>query len=89
MALKHKEVNPLAVNNMRRLDVCPPHFETLSFDLKVNERNLTDWIYENTEGRFFFGRDSKSSSRVGFETHSECSYFAMFLPTINKYEDFM
>ena len=88
MGLKHKDAaNPLAVNNMRRMDFCPPHFETITFDLKANERTITDWIYENTEGRFYFGQDTRLNIRVGFEVHPECSYFAMFLHTINTWGD--
>jgi hypothetical protein len=88
MGLKNKEANPLAVFNMRKMDFCPPHFESITFDLKSGERAITDWIYENTEGRFYFGQDAnRLSVRVGFEVHSEASYFAMFLPTINTFGD--
>jgi hypothetical protein len=87
MGLRNKEANALAVFNMRKMDFCPAHFETLTFDLKCNERVLTDWIYENTEGRFYFGQDTRLNMRVGFEVHSEASYFAMFLPTINTFGD--
>jgi len=55
MSLKYKEVNPLAVFNMRRLDFCPPHFEIVRFDRHVFEKKITDWIYEHTTGRFYLG----------------------------------
>lgn len=87
MGLRNKEANPLAVFNMRKMDFCPPHFEPVSFELKSGGRAITDWIYENTEGRFYFGQDSHLSMRVGFEVHSEASYFALMLTTFNSFGD--
>ena len=93
--LKHNEVNPLNIFGLRRLDHCPPHFETLCFDLKTQEKNITDWIYENLASRFFFGDafviDPDKNvlvmcNKVGFEDASELSYFDMFLDTINVYD---
>ena len=87
MGLKQKDAaNPLAVNNMRRMEFCPPHFETITFDIKTDERTISNWLYENTEGRFFLGQDNRLNIRVGFEVHAEASYFGLILPTINKYD---
>lgn len=78
--LKHGEVNPLNVAGIRRTKTCPPHFVRVevpfSFDDKTNKQ-LTDWIYENLEGRFCFGQDQHLTSYIGFEIHSEASYFAL------------
>jgi hypothetical protein len=98
--MKNFEPNPLAVFNLRRLDFCPPHFETLTFDLKSTEKVITDWIYEHTEGRFFLGDIVKTtpdedgrarwsaqrsmSKCAGFENHSEASYFTLMLDQFNK-----
>lgn len=87
-----RDVNPLNIFGLRRLDYCPPHFETVVFDLRTQEKEITDWIYEHLDGRFFFGEhyliDDNSrvqqSYKVGFETHSEASYFALFLDQINN-----
>lgn len=93
--LKHYEVNPLNVFGLRRLTHCPPHFETLCFDLKTQEKNLADWIYENLASRFFLGDTYTISSengcmvlchKVGFEDPSELSYFGLYLDTINTYD---
>lgn len=93
--LKHNEVNPLNVFGLRRMEHCPPHFETLCFDLRTTDKNITDWIYENLASRFFFGDAWDDSDgpktvglckKVGFEDPSELTYFAMFLDTINCYE---
>lgn len=84
--LKHKEVNPLAVANTRRMEFCPPHFQSIYIDLKCNLKTLTDWIYENTDGRFFVGAGTSNNdlcTHIGFEVHSEATYLSMFLPQIN------
>ena len=90
--LKHGEVNPLNVHGLRRLDHCPPHFTKVQFDLRVREKQISDWIHENLEGRFWFGdnyykTDSGSSAvnqSVGFELSEEASYFLLLLDQINK-----
>ena len=94
MALKHNYVNPLAVNNMRQLDFLPAHFERVTFDLLVDQKNISDWLYENTDGRFYIGQavqhsdvageKPKSCFCVGFEVHAEASYFAIMLPSFNQ-----
>lgn len=93
--LKYNEANPLDVFGLRQLDHCPPHFEVITFDLRANIKDLTDWIYENLSGRFFVGDyfspdlDNLDTSRVkmqkaiAFERHEEASYFGLFLPNIN------
>lgn len=93
--LKHGEVNPLNVFDLRQLDHCPPHFTVVPFDLRVSLKDITDWIYENLSGRFYIGDyfDSsdddpgkvKMQKAVAFELHEEASYFGLFLPTINTY----
>jgi len=97
MGLKHNEANPLAVANMRQLDFCPAHFEKVMFDLIVDQRVITNWLYENTDGRFFIGQSVQLATNVsekpklcfcvGFEVHAEASYFALMLNTINVYTE--
>ena len=91
--LKHGEVNPLNVFGLRRLDRCPPHFEKVVFDLKTSEKRITDWIYENLEGRFttmdvYSTTDSATMMHkcVAFEIPAEASYFALLLDSINTWE---
>jgi hypothetical protein len=93
--LKHGEANPLNIYGLRRLNYCPPHFEEVLFDLYVHEKYLTDWIYENLEGRFYMGqrtvvRPPNEADKptfiqtvVAFENASEATYFSMFLPQLN------
>lgn len=91
--LKHGEVNPLAVFGLRKLEHCPPHFVRVDFDLKTSEKAITDWIWANLEGRFWFGdwysknpvnNTVELSKRVGFEIPGEASMFALMLDQINK-----
>ena len=92
--LKYGEVNPLNVFGLRRMDHCPPHFVRVDFDLKTEVKNITDWIYENLAGRFYFsdaytvdahGR-TQMCYRAGFEHGSEASMFGLMLETINQRE---
>ena len=91
--LKYGEVNPLNVFGMRRLDHCPPHFTEVKFDLKTNLKRITDWVYENLEGRFYADDSyTEIDGRVqmqkclAFENPAEASYFALFLDKINSWE---
>lgn len=88
--LKHGEVNPLNVFGLRKLEHCPPHFEQVTFSPYVNEKHVSDWIYENLAGRFYVGyrdiptdRTSERHIVAAFEQASEASYFSLFLPQIN------
>jgi hypothetical protein len=92
--LKHGEVNPLNVHGFRELSHCPPHFERVQFDLYVDAKSITSWIYENLEGRFHIGQVTVSQSDtakpsfmqtlVAFEMPGEASYFSLCLPQINQ-----
>jgi len=90
--LKHNEANPLAVFGLRRVEHCPPHFTQVLFDTYVNEKTITDWIYEHLTGRFYYGDFYKESDLgktgvtrcVAFEEPGEASYFSLILDTINK-----
>ena len=91
--LKHGEINPLNVFGLRRLEHCPPHFQKVTFPLQVQEKKITDWIYENLEGRFWFDDSFNQNSEnsfifdkcVAFENVSEASYFSLVLDKINCY----
>lgn len=92
--LKHNEVNPLNVHQLRRMEFCPPHFTPVFFDLSAAEKTISDWIWENLEGRFCL-IDHYQTSDTGnnmqkmaaFEQPGEASYFALILNTINSYDN--
>ena len=88
--LKYGEPNPLNVFGLRKLEHCPPHFVEVKFDLYDNFKSITDWVYENLEGRFYAGDayaviDKKihMSKCIAFENPSEATYFSLFLDKIN------
>ena len=89
--LKYNQPNPLNVFGLRQLEHNPPHFTNISFDIRVNQKQITDWIWENLQGRFWIG-DSYSSNESGtitfqksvsFEHAAEASYFSLLLDQIN------
>jgi hypothetical protein len=94
--LKHGEVNPLNVSGLRKLEHRPPHFEQVIFDIKTTQKQISDWIYENLEGRFWLGdvygnkgdnsRSVSINKCAAFERHSEASYFSLMLDTVNRSE---
>jgi len=93
--LKHNEVNQLAVFGLRKVEHCPPHFSPVLFDLRVAEKQITDWIWENLDGRFYIGYhyselsngNFNSQKKVAFEEPGEASYFALILDTVNVHPD--
>jgi hypothetical protein len=88
------DVNPLSVFGLRQLEHCPPHFAKVGFDSAVEDKRVTDWVWENLTGRFYFGDQYVEDANgpkyiekvIAFELHSEASYFALFLNEINKPE---
>ena len=89
--LKHGEVNPLNVFGMREMHHCPPHFAVVPFDLATSEKRITDWIYENLAGRFYFSEayvvDAQGRTqichRAAFENGGEATMFGLMLEVIN------
>jgi hypothetical protein len=92
--LKHGEVNPLNVHGLRQLAHCPPHFEQVVFTNYLTHKELTDWIFENLEGRFYIGdidvartpggKTFDRQTLAAFELPGEASYFSLCLTQINQ-----
>jgi len=78
--LKHNEVNPLAVHRLRRVDFCPAHF--VSMTVTASLPPVLNWLHENTDGRFYINNSAGGNLTIGFENHSEATYFSLFLPQI-------
>ena len=82
------KINPLNVLDIRKLDFCPPYFETTTFAMKYNITSaMEEWITSNCNGRYFIGRSVQlvndqitPSLKVGFESPSELSYFLLACP---------
>lgn len=92
--LKHGEVNPLSVFGLRELEHCPPHFTAVDFELRAQPNTISNWIWTNLSGRFYYGdyyRRTENGSvimykRAAFEIAGEASMFALILDTVNKYD---
>ena len=88
--IKHKDLNPLNLFDLRRFEVPPKHFEYIIIPLKYNlEDSLTKWIHDNLKGRYYVGKalnidDADNqiniSMKVGFEEAKEISYFTLACP---------
>ena len=85
--------NPLDYHNQRRTDELCPHFITTYFALNLhNSVKIINWIYENTESRFFFGQQyTKGSSGifeylycVAFEYETDSVFFNLNLVDLNR-----
>jgi hypothetical protein len=91
--LKYNEANPLTVFGLRELDHCPPHFTPVTFELKCTEKIISDWIWTNLTGRFYYGEqyykdaDANVHSHrcAAFEIAAEASMFALILDQINTF----
>ena len=90
--LKHGDVNPLNVHDLRRVAHCPPHFTPFYFDLRCDERKISDWVTTNLDSRFYYGdhvsmdpdRRKNMCKVVAFELASEATYFGLFVDSINQ-----
>ena len=79
---------------LRRVEHRPPHFAVVQFDMMTSDKYITDWIWENLEGRFYLGNEfvdpgTQSDARVtksvaAFEIAAEASYFSLVLNTFNN-----
>lgn len=90
--IKLGSVNPLNVFGLRELEYSPPHFTRVNFDLRTTTKQISDWVYENLEGRFcisdYYYVDPESKKLVtqksaAFEIAAEASMFALMLDQIN------
>lgn len=95
--MKLGEINPLNVFNLRKVSHCPPHFTKVYFDTldvslmsKSIEKTVSDWIFENLEGRYYLGdayiKNSQNKMSLqkcaGFEIEAEASFFSLMLDKI-------
>ena len=91
--LKNGTLNKLNVHGLRRVQLLPPYFTVVEFDLVAKEKTITDWVYANLSSRFLMGQmyaktDNKKvaiNAAIAFEDPTESTYFLMFLSQINKH----
>ncbi len=90
--LRNGEANPLTVHGLREMGHCPPHFIQVKFDLRNSHKQISDWIWENFEGRFWLGDwfDVNTSGQctmvtcAAFEIPGEASMFSLMLDQIQQ-----
>jgi hypothetical protein len=93
--LRNGEANPLTVHGLRELDHCPPHFIQVPFEARCGRKQITDWIWENLEGRFWFddlyftteGGSIAMTACAAFEIPGEASMFSLMLDQIQEYNN--
>jgi len=93
--LRNGEANPLTVHGLRELTRCPPHFVQVKFELRCGRKQITDWIWENFEGRFWFddlyfpteGGSIAMTACAAFEIPGEASMFSLMLDQIQAYSN--
>jgi hypothetical protein len=92
--VKILQPNPLNVFEIRRVDYCPPYFESINLPLTYNlQESIERWIESNLKGRYYIGRsvdliDNKIQNnllKISFEESKEMSYFMLACPHL-KYK---
>jgi hypothetical protein len=92
MSLKAGKVNPLNVLGVRRTSFPAQHFHYISIPkyTPTLHRTISDWIYNNLNGRFYIGQavDLVDNTivfvtKIGFEQEKEVSYFKLACPHIS------
>ena len=88
--LKKIKTNPFDILGIRRLNFCPPDFETVNLPRTYNiETAVSEWINDNLSGRYFLGENvtlSKAADSipgiytVGFEETKELRLFMLACP---------
>lgn len=88
--LKKNKVNPLNLFEKRRVEFCPPYFESITINPSYNLlKAIDDWIYDNLSGRYYLGKtidleeissSIKSKYKIAFEDPKEMSYFMLACP---------
>jgi len=87
--LEKGKVNPLNVLGLRRVEFCPPYFESTTIIPSYNLNSAIDeWIYSNLSGKYYIGLivDTSTTSglkqkmNIAFENPKEMSYFMLACP---------
>lgn len=95
--LRNGEANPLTVHGLREMGHSPPHFVRVTFELRTSAKHIRDWIWENLQGRFWFGDEYFSSptgtvsltSCAAFELPGEASMFSLVLDQIQANNSYL
>lgn len=76
-----KEAEFIELARLRQLDFFSPHLTVVDISSqKRNEKRITDWLWSNTNGRFWIGSqeiDKELKFIVGFEIPYEATFFSL------------
>ena len=80
------KIKPFNVFDCRRVDYCPPYFESDHFNIRHGrDRIVNSWIVENLSGRYYIDRSITLDNnqnidqqiKIGFEDKKDMSYFLL------------
>ena len=94
MSLKNGKPNSLNYFNLRRVEFACPHFKYTTLD-KYNPSNIKqidNWIKKNLNNRYYIGQgialDNTNTivytTRIGFESEKELSFFTIACPFLQS-----
>lgn len=70
-----------SLRRLRQLEFYSPHLTVIDVsNIRNYEKKITDWIWQNTKGRFWVGdnySDNVWKFLVGFEIPYEATYFSL------------
>jgi hypothetical protein len=87
------QLNPLSVIKKRKLSSLPKHFCKVKIqDFDLSQGKLENWIVAKLSGRYSIvkiptveeNNSLSVSTFVGFETHSELTYFMLACPHFRR-----
>ncbi len=88
-----KNLNPLNVIKKRKLNIMPRHFSKVRVqDYDLHQGKMENWITSKLNGRYSIVKlptveESKGvnlTTFVGFENHSELTYFMLACPHFRR-----
>lgn len=70
-----------ALKRLRQLEFYSPHLTAVDVSgIRNYEKRITDWVWQNTKGRFWIGdhyADNSWKFLVAFEVPYEATYFSL------------
>ena len=87
------KLNALDILNHRQVDSVAPHFAKIKLaDVDLFGSDVETWIRSKLVGRFYIKRQPgisqdgklKTATYVGFEDHTELTYFMLACPHIRR-----
>lgn len=86
------DINPLNIFGVRKVHYNPPHFAKVKIsDFELHDKKIEQWIEKKLQSRYFISKlptiidnSLRSQTYIGFEDHSELSYFLLSCPYLRR-----